>query len=336
MLISVCNFAERTKATFVKHGNAIITTDNRQQVQAQAPVIVSASRATDIPAFYAPWFFDRLQKGYVRWRNPFSGHDSYVSFANTRFIVLWSKNPAPLIPYLPILRNKEIGCYIQFTLNDYEAEGFEPVVPPLQQRIETFKRLVDMLGCGSVVWRFDPLLLTNSISIENLIEKITCIGDELKGYIEKLVFSFADIAGYKKVGRNLSQAGVCYREWDDASMREFAARLSEMNLKKWGYTLATCAEAIDLSEYGIEHNRCIDPVLIARLSPDDAVLQNFLYGAKSDSGQRKACGCILSKDIGAYNTCPHCCLYCYANTSPTSAAANYRTHNNKPLSDSIL
>lgn len=184
----------------MKHDHTTIITCDRQQVQAKAPVIVSASRATDIPAFYAPWFFDRLQKGYVRWRNPFSGHDSYVSFANTRFIIFWSKNPAPLIPYLPILQNKEIGCYIQFTLNDYEAEGFEPGVPPLQQMIETFKRLVDMLGRGSVVWRFNPLLLTYSISIENLIEKITHIGDELKGYTEKLVFSFADIAGYKKSG----------------------------------------------------------------------------------------------------------------------------------------
>lgn len=160
--------------------------------------------------------------------------------------------------------------------------------------------------------------------------------DGLKGYTEKLVFSFADIAGYKKVGRNLSQAGVCYREWDDASMREFAARLSEMNLKKCGYTLATCAETIDMSEYGIEHNRCIDPDIIALLSPDDAILQNFLYGAKSDPGQRKACGCILSKDIGDYNTCPHCCLYCYANTSSTSVIANYRTHCSKSFSDSIL
>ncbi len=320
----------------MKHDHTTIIAGDGQQVQAQAPVIVSASRATDIPAFYAPWFFDRLGKGYVRWRNPFSGRDSYVSFSNTRFIVFWSKNPAPLIPYLPILRDKGIGCYIQFTLNDYELESLEPRVPPLQQRIETFKRLVDMLGRGAVIWRFDPLMLTDKISIEDLIEKVTRIGDELKGYTEKLVFSFADIAGYKKVGRNLSQAGVNYREWDGTSMLEFAAKLSDINLKRWGYTLATCAETIELSEYGIEHNRCIDPDLIALLSPDDAVLQNFLYGAKPDSGQRKACGCILSKDIGTYNTCPHCCLYCYANASPSSAIMNYQRHYSMPISDSIV
>lgn len=320
----------------MKHSSTTIWTDDGQSVSAQAPVIVSASRATDIPAFYAPWFFDRLRKGYVRWRNPFSGRDSYVSFANTRFIVFWSKNPVPLIHYLPILRNKGIGCYIQFTLNDYELEGLESGVPQLAERISTFKRLVDILGAGSVVWRFDPLVLTDKIGIENLIAKITHVGDALKGYTEKLVFSFADIAGYKKVGRNLTQSGINYHEWDEASMLEFAARLSDINLRRWGYKLATCAEDIDLSEYGIEHNRCIDPDLIARLSPEDAALQNFLYGANADTGQRKSCGCILSKDIGAYSTCPHGCTYCYANTSPSSAKANYLAHRSKPLSDSII
>lgn len=320
----------------MKHGNITITTDDGLKASAQAPVIVSASRATDIPAFYSSWFFERLRKGYVRWRNPFSGRDSYVSFANMKFVVFWSKNPAPLIPYLPILRDKGIGCYIQFTLNDYENERLEPGVPELTDRIETFKRLVEILGVGSVIWRFDPLVLTEKIGIENLIGKITNLGDELKGHTEKLVFSFADIAAYKKVGRNLSQAGVSYCKWDEATMREFAMRLLEVNRNMWGYTLATCAETIDLSEYGIEHNRCIDPDLIALLSPDDAVLQNFIYGAKSDSGQRKACGCILSKDIGAYNTCPHGCIYCYANTSPASAMTNYRTHSSKFFSDSII
>lgn len=320
----------------MKHNITTLITDDGRRISAQAPMIVSASRATDVPAFYTPWFFDRLQKGYVRWRNPFSGYDSYVSFANTRFIVFWSKNPAPLIPYLPVLHDMGIGCYIHFTLNDYEAEGLEPGVPSFHQRTDTFKRLVDILGIGSVVWRFDPLILTDKIDIENLIEKITRIGYELKGYTEKLVFSFADIAGYKKVGRNLSHASVNYSEWDEASMNEFAARISEINLKRWNYTLATCAEAIDLSEYRIEHNRCIDPNLIAHLSPNDANLQNFLYYAKTDSGQRKACGCILSKDIGAYNTCPHGCLYCYANTSTSSALANYNRHISHPSSDSIL
>lgn len=259
-----------------------------------------------------------------------------MSFGNTRFIVFWSKNPAPLLPQLSTLKERGIGCYIQYTLNDYETEGLEPNVPPLQQRIETFRRLVDVLGFGAVVWRFDPLILTDRITIDTLLEKIAHIADVLAGYAEKLVFSFADIESYKKVSRNLRHSGINYREWDEEYMRVFASRLSAMNGNNWDFRLATCAEFIDLSEYGIEHNRCIDPGLISRLAPDDSVLQNFLYNARGDSGQRKACGCILSKDIGAYNTCPHGCLYCYANTFPTSAFENYKRAIYDPLTDSII
>lgn len=310
----------------MKHQNISITTDNGTDVLAQAPIIISASWATDIPAFYSDWFFRRLEKGYIRWRNPFSGQDSYVSFVNTRFIVFWSKNPAPLLPYLPMLEERGIGYYIQFTLNNYGPDGLEPNVPPLAQRIDTFRRLVDTLGSGGVVWRFDPLILTDKINIDTLLEKIAHIADALVGHAEKLVFSFADINTYKKVSRNLRLSGINYREWDEESMREFALRFSTLNHDNWNLRLATCTERIDLSEYGIEHNRCIDLELINRLAPHDAILQNFLYNAKTDTGQRKACGCILSKDIGAYNTCPHGCLYCYANTSPTSAFLNYKKH----------
>lgn len=181
-----------------------------------------------------------------------------------------------------------------------------------------------------------PLVLTGNIGTDALLDKVARIGNALDGYTEKLVFSFADIAAYKKVGRNLSQNGIRYREWNESTMHEFASQLSMLNRENWNYKLATCAEAIDLSEYGVEHNRCIDPELIDRLAPDDAALQNFLYGARTDNGQRKACGCILSKDIGAYNTCPHGCLYCYANSSPAPALANYKKHLTNPDYDSII
>lgn len=317
----------------MKHQTLEIITDSNQIVPAQAPLIISASRATDIPAFYTEWFFDRLAKGYTRWRNPFNGKDSYVSFANTRFIVFWSKNPAPLLPRIHEMQKRGIGCYIQYTLNDYEQNALEPNVPNLNFRTDTFKRLVDVLGHGAVVWRFDHLLLTEDITEDILLERVDNIARRLNGYAEKLVFSFADIASYKKVGRNLNQAGINYREWDKPAMLSFADKLSGLNAS-WDLQLATCSEPISLEHFGIEHNRCIDPELIARLAPNDAVLNNFLYNARSDNGQRKHCGCILSKDIGAYNTCPHGCAYCYANTTPHSALANY--HKRNPNNDSTI
>lgn len=317
----------------MKHQSREIVIESGDCLVAQSPIIISASRATDIPAFYSEWFFDKLDKGYARWRNPFNGKDSYVSFADTRFIVFWSKNPEPLIPHLNTLKERGIGCYVQFTLNDYEQEGFEPNVPALQFRLDTFKRVVDTLGEDSVVWRFDPLVLTDKVSEDLLLEKIDNIAKSLRGYTEKLVFSFADIASYKKVGRNMMQVGISYKEWDNESMLSFAEKLSDLN-NSCGLRLATCSEPIALEQFGIEHNRCIDPELIARLMPNDAVLNNFLFNARTDGGQRKHCGCILSKDIGAYNTCPHGCVYCYANTTPKSTLANYHRHN--PANDSIL
>ena len=249
---------------------------NGRLVKAQAPIIVSASRSTDIPAFYTDWFFKRLEIGYSAWTNPFNGVKSYVSYDKTRFIVFWSKNPRPLLDYLNILEERNIKCYIQYTLNDYESEKLEKV-PPLAKRIETFKLLVERLGKGAVVWRFDPMILTDNITIEDLLCKVKNIGDQLKGYTEKLVFSFADISLYKKVKANLEKNGIPYHEWTTEQMEEFAEKLSIMNKERgWNYSLATCGEKIDIHKYGIEHNRCIDGDLIARLAWEDKKLMDFM------------------------------------------------------------
>ena len=340
----------------------IIKLDNGENKESVAPVIVSASRSTDIPAFYADWFFERLQIGYSAWTNPFNGVKSYVSYSDTRFIVFWSKNPKPLLKYLDILDQKQIGCYVQYTLNDYVQERFEAAVPPVDNRIDTFKQLVNRLGFGHVIWRFDPLILTEDLTVDELLRRIEYIGDQLKGYTEKLVFSFVDISAYKKVESNLKKCGCKYIEWTQPLMEEFASKLAELN-KKWGYTLATCGEKIDIERFGIKHNKCVDDDLIIRLRPDDSVLMDHLgvsveeaglfgeipqgaielaegrYAVKKknakDKGQRAFCGCIASKDIGEYNTCVHQCEYCYANSSKEIAIANLQRHRANPHAETI-
>lgn len=344
-----------------------IKRENGETVDAQAPIIVSASRSTDIPAFYADWFFHRLKVGYSAWTNPFNGVKSYVSYQNTRFIVFWSKNPRPLLDHLDYLKERNIGCYIQYTLNDYEKEKLEQGVPTLQQRIDTFKQLVDKLGKGRVIWRFDPLILTDDISIDSLLSKIERIGNQLQGYTEKLVFSYADILSYRKVKANLEKNHIPYHEWTEPQMLDFAERLAELN-KKWGYTLATCGEKVDLQQFGIEHNHCVDDNLMIRFAYDDKVLMDFLkvkafpmptsdlfgnseplppdaivlpnntyatHGDNRDKGQRMYCGCIVSKDIGEYNTCPHLCEYCYANTTKQLALQNWECHKETPCGETI-
>lgn len=336
--------------------------------EAISPVIISASRSTDIPAFYADWFFTRLQAGYSAWTNPFNGVKTYVSYKNTRFIVFWSKNPRPLLPYLDMLKEKGIGCYLQYTLNDYEKEGLETGVPPLAQRIDTFKRFSDKLGKEAVIWRFDPMILTDGISEDALLSKVEYIGNQLRDYTEKLVFSYADIGSYKRVKHNLMNNGIAYQEWDMKRMEVFAAGLSAMNKANgWNFTLATCGEKISLEKYGIAHNRCIDGDLIVRLAWKDCELMkhmnvtihkmagNTLFGEQAlpahavplpennyfisihrkDPGQRAFCGCMASKDIGEYNTCPHLCEYCYANVSKQAAMDNWKRHIGNKQSDTI-
>lgn len=342
--------------------------ENGELIDMQVPILVSASRSTDIPAFYADWFFYRLDKaGYSAWINPFNGIKSYISYKNTRFIVFWSKNPKPLLEYLPILEKHKIGCYIQYSLNDYEKEGLEKNVPPIIERIDTFKRLVERLGYGHVIWRFDPLVLTDEINIDLLLSKIENIGNQLVGYTEKLVFSFADILSYRKVQSNLQKANIHYIDWSKQQMIEFAKCLSELN-KKWNYELATCGEKIDLSDYNVKKNRCIDDELIIRLAYDDKILMDYLnvtqyplpqnnlfgdveplpkgaitlpnrkyaiHGDNRDKGQRMFCGCIKSKDIGEYNTCVHGCEYCYANASKKLALRNWERHKINKFAETI-
>ena len=306
-------------------GKDRIQLDNGTFVDAQVPEIVSASRSTDIPAFYADWFFARLKKGYSAWTNPFNGVKSYVSYGKTRFIVFWSKNPEKLIPHLDYLKERGINCYIQYTLNDYDDEHLEKGVPKVADRIRAFHKLVSILGKGRVIWRFDPLLLTDTIDIDLLLRKIEGIAEQLVGYTEKLVFSFADILAYRKVKANLEASQIRYREWTAPEMEEFAAKLSNLN-KKWGFTIATCGERIDLDKYHIEHNRCVDDDLMISIAWQDAVLMKFLgveihemesglfgdnsipegaivlddchYAVKKknnkDKGQRQFCGCIIS------------------------------------------
>ena len=342
-------------------------TEDGRIVSMQAPLIVSASRSTDIPAFYADWFFHRLQIGYSAWMNPFNGVKSYVSYEKTRFIVFWSKNPRPLLPYLSFLKERDIKCYVQFTLNDYEQERLEKV-PPLAERMETFKQLAEQLGKEAVIWRFDPLMLTDDISVDDLLEKVKGIGDKLAGCTDKLVFSYADIASYKKVRHNLEANGVPYHEWNAEQMEEFAQKLSIMNKKRgWDYQLATCGAKIDVSEYGIVHNRCIDGDLITCLAWEDKQLMDFmkvkietipsptLFGEaelpqgairlphdhyfisthKKDPGQRQFCECMASKDIGEYNTCPHLCEYCYANATKELALQNWKRHQQNKYAETI-
>lgn len=321
-------------------------------ILAQTPIIISASRSTDIPAFYSDWFMSRLKAGYIKWKNPFNGVPLYVSFKKTRLFVFWSKNPRPLMEHLDYLDEMGYNYYFQFTLNDYDNERLEPRVPNIQSRIETFQRLSERITKEKVIWRFDPLILTDNMGVDELLRKVENTGNQLKNFTDKLVFSYADIGLYKKVQSNLRNNAIPFKEFDEKSMKEFASGLKLLN-ENWGFELATCAEKIDLESYGILHNKCVDDDLMIKLFSKDSALMDFL-GIKifppdllnsepiitrtrknKDGGQRQACQCIISKDIGEYDTCPHLCEYCYANSSKKTALENWELHKKNPFGETI-
>ena len=304
-----------------------------------APVVISASRSTDLPAFYTDWFFHRLNKGYCAWINPFNRKKYFVSFAHTRHVVFWSKNPRPLLNRLPELKDRGISCTLQFTLNDYTEEGLEPHLPNLDGRIKNFLNFSELLGPKRVVWRFDPLLLAQNIDEKKLLEKLRNIGNALRGYTNKLVFSFADISNYRCVQRHLRSANVAYREWDRQSMISFATQLVHLQKSEgWDFVLATCGEGIDLESLGIVHNKCINFPSATSLQPLTDISPESCHSPSPqirDHGQRQNCRCIPSKDIGQYDTCQHFCTYCYAISNRMNVMHNLQQHQLNPFAETI-
>ncbi|MCC8095952.1 MAG: DUF1848 domain-containing protein [Tannerellaceae bacterium] len=329
----------------------IIRTDQGEMKTGIAPLILSASRATDIPAFHTPWLMNRLEKGYIKWENRFNpAAPVYISLDKVRLIVFWTKDPRPLIYQLDKLEKRKIHSYFQYTLNHYEEEGFEPGLPALSERIKTFKKLSSAIGKEKVIWRFDPLLLTQHLTVDLLTERIRELGDELIHYTDKLVVSFADILTYRHVAGNMIRNSSCFTK-ENIHQAEFTEEEKHITAQKlrelvtgWkqlnpNFEIGTCAEEIALEAYGIRHNKCIDDELLIRLFPDDKELMDYIgyhpglfqqedtrtpqeKSKLKDKNQRRLCGCIFSKDIGAYNTCGHACIYCYANTSRKTVEKN--------------
>lgn len=314
-----------------------------ETVNAIAPVIISASQATDIPAFHGQWLMNRLQAGHVVWINPFSGRKSHISFEKAGAFVFWTKNPRPFFRHMDEFDKLGIDYYFQYTLNDYEDERLEPCLPSLDSRISAFKELSGRIGRNRVIWRFDPIVLGAGVSANSILLKIKHIGDQIAPFTEKMVFSFVDIARYRKVQRTIARTGKQISEPGRDQMLELGRSIANL-CRKWGITPATCAEAIDLSPLGIGHNKCIDDKLLMRICGDNNLrLKSFLErytekqlsltGGESvslpkDKGKQPGCACAVSKDIGMYSTCGHMCVYCYANTSEEIVRRNLARKNN--------
>ena len=278
-------------------------------------MILSVSRRTDIPAFFPEWFMGRVREGFVLSRNPMNHSQvSRISLSPETIdgVVFWTKNPAPLMPYLDEIWAR-FPFYFQFTLNAYGPDA-EPNVPPLDERLATLRALSEKIGRERIVWRYDPVVLSPTYDEAWHIGTFGRLAREIALCAGRCVFSFLDF--YPKIAKGLRAVGgrVCNEAEMDALAKAFGRAAREN-----GIPASACAEAGDFSAYGVERGRCVDSELIGRLAGRE-------IRAAKDRNQRPECGCAESVDVGAYNTCGHGCRYCYANFSAESTAARVARH----------
>lgn len=286
-------------------------------------MIVSASRRTDIPSYYSDWFFNRIQEGFVYVRNPMNIHQiSKISLSPDVVdgIVFWTKNPSPMLERLKELDNQYM-YYFQFTVNSY-GKDIEPNVPNKNDEIlPTFKKLSSMIGPDRIIWRYDPILLSGKYTIDYHEHYFTELAKRLSGYTKKCVISFVDL--YRNTQSNTKNLGLT--PMGTKEMHELAKRLVDIANRN-NLIVESCAEKINLEQFGIQHGHCIDCNLFEKLLGCKLDLEK-------DKNQREECGCMASIDIGMYNTCKNGCKYCYANFSSNTVEKNYSNHD--PLSPLI-
>jgi len=275
-------------------------------------VIISASRRTDIPAFYSDWFLNRITDGYVKVKNPYNPNqiNCYkLDPDSVDGIVFWTKNPQPILDKLTELKN--YNYYFLFTLNAYNY-AVEPNLPPKAELIDVFRKLSDLIGSGRVIWRYDPILYSLTYNRNYHLKNFKEIASQLQGYTHKCIISFIDI--YQKNKTALHQHGL-YRP----SEQEACDLLDQlwMIASNEGIFLQTCGENLPSDNPHTKPGKCIDNNLLAYISG-----KKIVY--RKDKSQRKNCLCQESIDIGSYNSCQHRCLYCYAKGNMKSAQEYYR------------
>ena len=280
--------------------------------------IISASRRTDIPAFYTDWFMRRLREGYLFVRHPYSGRVIRVSLRpeDVHSIVFWTKNPSPLIPRLPELERTIKDIFFHFTITTL-PRYLEPESPHWRDAIKDLVYLSRRYSPEHIIWRFDPIVVTDSLPLEYYREAFTRCAELLRGHITACYTSFVNV--YRKVRRNFpvnTPHGLL--DITDEEKRNFARTLGTI-AERFGFRLYACCNDILLSDK-VYKGSCIDGRRLASIT-----------GTKDLSCEpaptRKECLCTKSTDIGAYDTCPGGCRYCYANTNRELALESYMMHN---------
>ena len=284
-------------------------------------MIISASRRTDVPAFYSDWFMKRIDAGHCDVPSPYNSKQvTKVSLKpeDVDIIVFWTRNASPLLRRLEELDRRGYRYTFLYTLMD-NPRAIDPRCPTLEEGLATFKNLSDRLGPERVMWRYDPILFSNVTTPEFHRKSYEAISKRLRGYTNRSIISVANI--YKKVRqrlKNLSEKGIEVMECPEKTFGDLMRFMASV-ARESGMVLSTCAQERDLMVYGVFPGKCIDDGLIREVF-------GLEVSHTKDPFQRKACGCVTSKDIGMYDTCLYGCVYCYATTSFDRAKENYRKY----------
>jgi hypothetical protein len=289
--------------------------------------VISVSRRTDIPAFYSEWFMNRVRDGYVRWVNPFSRLVHRISLRPEDVIafVLWSKNYAPLLPYLDELDASGYRMLFHFTINGL-PETFEPRVPDAADMVKCAHSLSRRYGAGPVLWRYDPVLISSITDRQYHLDRFRELCAAMEGAVKRCYFSFTVF--HNKVQRNASamqkETGIVLQDLPTADRIEIANLLADIAFDNGIEMFSCCGDYLLGGK--IKKANCTDAELLHRLYPERT---RRLVEAPT----REGCGCCECTDIGMYDTCAHGCVYCYANSRAQTALRRYERHD--PASDML-
>ncbi len=285
-------------------------------------MIISASRRTDIPAFYSAWLMARVRAGFCLVPNPFNAKQvSRISLApeDVDAFVFWSKNPKPMLGILRELSDRGFIYYFQFTLNHY-PHTLEPSIPVFESRLETFHELARQLGPARVVWRYDPIIITRATNYDFHADTFERLAGSLRGATRRVVVSVVDM--YRKTDIRMSglKKADFQIDLDAAKSSEMFHLLLHISQIARAADIVpfSCAEENDFSSAGVLPGSCIDCDLITSLGGH--------VTSKKDPGQRAACRCVISRDIGINDTCLHGCPYCYSTKNNQLAHQRHSQH----------
>lgn len=256
-------------------------------------MIYSASRRTDLPAFYPEVIVDKVRRA-----------------RKLEALAIWTKDVGNLVRHAALADVvARVPTMVNYTVTGLAGSVWEPGVRPLAEQLADAAELGKRLPHGAILWRFDPIIATPDLKERFLGVKRDL--DEALGGVDQVTVSFAD--PYRKAVERVEKAGL---DWPAMPSAERPALLAFMAAEfprpaADDAVVRLCCEPGLLSLPGVGMARCVDGEAFYRLY--GSALEG-LAGLDKDGGQRKSCGCMQSTEIGSYEMrCGHRCLYCYAN-----------------------